>query len=241
MVSVVREGDALALARALDWICERAEQAETSAREALIAIVDALNREELRPSIQRLRENAADESLLALERLIRDPVRPSQSSRDAEGARVPERPQGQAAGGVEPRLLTLGERKFLARRPDRDTLQRLMSDTHPDVISRVLRNPRLTEDDVVRLAARRPGNRTVLAEIARATHWLRRSRVRVALLLNPATPPDIAVRIAGLLLRTELQLVARSAGVAASLRALCMEHLERRPPVAGSGNAGSVQ
>jgi hypothetical protein len=49
--------------------------------------------------------------------------------------------------------------------------------------------------------------------------------------MNPATPVEMALRIAGLLLRPELTLVAGSPGVSAALRALCREHLERRPPV----------
>jgi hypothetical protein len=53
----------------------------------------------------------------------------------------------------------------------------------------------------------------------------------MALVMNPATPAEIAARISGLLLRPELDRVARSPGVPASVRAVCIEHLERRPPV----------
>jgi hypothetical protein len=88
----------------------------------------------------------------------------------------------------------------------------------------------MTEDDVVRLAAKRPGLAAVLAEVARS-RWSHRPRVRIAIVLNPATPPEMALRITGLLLRPELELVARSPGVSAGLRAVCLEHLERRPPV----------
>jgi hypothetical protein len=129
------------------------------------------------------------------------------------------------------RPLTLGERKSLARRTDRDTMHRLLADSHPDVIRALLHNPRITEDDVVRLGAKRPGRGEVLAEVARSTKWSHSPRVRMALVMNPATPADIAVRIAGLLLRPELDRVARSPAVPASVRALCLEHLERRPPV----------
>src|SRR5579872_3834050 len=75
VVSVVRAWDPAVLARALDAVCERAEQAETAAREALLAIVDALNGEGMEEVVQRLREEAAQESLLALDRLIRYPSR----------------------------------------------------------------------------------------------------------------------------------------------------------------------
>jgi len=112
-------------------------------------------------------------------------------------------------------------------------MQRLLTDPHPDVIRRCLRNPRVTEDDVVRLAAKRPCQGDVLVEIARS-RWAHRPRVRLALVVNPSTPVEMALRIAGLLLRPELVLVARSPGVSSALRALCMEHLERRPPVEAS-------
>jgi hypothetical protein len=209
-------------AGALDVVCARAEQAEVAAREALIAVVDALNGEGMDEIVQRLREQAAGESLLALERL----VRPSPRSTPPGSASRPPR----APDFVPGRELTLGERKWLARRPDRETMQRLLADPHPEVIRRCLGNPRITEDDVVRLAAKRPGRREVLVEIARS-RWAHSPRVRVALVLNPATSEEIAVRIAGLLLRPELELVARSPGASALLRAVCLEHLERRPPV----------
>jgi hypothetical protein len=213
-------------ARVLDSVCERAEQAEATSRETLIAIVDALNREGMDDLLQRLREQAAGESLLALARLIRHPVDSiPASSVDTRRDRVPDLGRG--------RELTLGERKSLARRADRELMQRLLADPHPDVIRRCLRNPRVTEDDVVRLAAKRPCRGDVLIEIARST-WTHRPRVRLAVVMNPSTPVEMALRIAGLLLRPELALVAGSPGVSSALRALCMEHLERRPPVEAS-------
>jgi hypothetical protein len=229
VASVVRSSQVAVLARTLDALCERAEQAETAAREALLAVVDALNAPEMDEVVQRLREEAAGESLLALERLVRHPA---DGSRADGAAASPGQPLNDGRG----RPLTLGERKSLARRPDRDTMMRLLADPHPDVIHRLLRNPRVLEDDVVRLAARRPGRSDVLVEIARSTKWVHRPRVRMALVMNPATPTEIAARIAGLLLRHELELVAGSPAVPAPVRAVCVEHLERRPPVQGDSD-----
>jgi hypothetical protein len=228
VASVLRAWDPAVLARTLDAVCESAEQAEAAAREALLSIVDALNGHGMDELVQRLREEAAAGSLLALERLIRHPSKtlrpPAAGARQAEqNPRVPDDGKG--------RPLTLGERKFLARRPDRETMQRLLGDPHPAVIHRLLGNPRVLEDDVVRLAARRPGRPEVLAEIARSTKWVHRPRVRVALVMNPATPAEVAARIAGLLLRHELEQVAGAPAVPAMVRAVCLEHLGRRPPV----------
>ena len=227
VASVARAADPVELAAALDAICERAEQAENSAREVLLAVVDALNGEGMEGIVQKLREEAAGGSLLALERLIRHPVRGLREGapvvKDLAKAKVPDDGKG--------RPLTLGERKSLARRPDRETMQRLLADPHPAVIQRLLRNARVVEDDVVRLAAKRPGRGDVLAEIARSTKWVHRPRVRIAIVMNPATPSEIAARIVGLLLRPELAMVAESPGVPAAVRAVCLEHLQRRPPV----------
>ncbi len=230
VASVVRTWPLQALAHALDVVCERAEQAETASREALVAIVDALNAAGMDELVQGLREEAAGDSLLALERLVRHP------SRSLEPTAVTAARQRAAEWNGRP--LTLGERKSLARRTDRDTMQRLLGDPHPDVIRRCLRNRYVTEPDVIRLAARRPGRAEVLAEVARSD-WAHRPRVRLALVMNPSTPLELSGRIAGLLLRQDLLLVARSPAVPPGVRALCLEHLGRRPPVqAGEGTDG---
>ena len=135
-------------AQTLEIVCARAEQAEEAAREALIAIVDALNAEGQAPLVQRLRE-----------------------------------------------------------------------------------------EDVVRLAAKRPCRPDVLSEIARTPRWAHSPRVRMALVLNPDTPIELATGIVGLLMRQELRLVAETTLVSPGLRAICLEHLERRPPGAHGEDA----
>ena len=82
------------------------------------------------------------------------------------------------------RTLTLGERKALARRPTRKVMEKLFSDPHPSVIRTLLENPKVVEADVVRLAARRPGNPEVLAEVVRSPRWAHRLRVRISAARN---------------------------------------------------------
>lgn len=221
--SVLASSDVAALARELDLLCARAEQAEPAAREVLVALVDALQDPSLATVVQRLREEASGVPHLALERLVRHPVStPARALPDPDEDRVPDYGRG--------RPLTLGERKSLARRPDRVMTERLLRDPHPDVIRQLLANPRITEDDVLSLAARRPCRPDVLLAIVRAPRWAHRPRVRVALVLNPDTPTEVAAPLVGLLVRQELRLVASSTTVAPAVRALCLEHLERRPP-----------
>ena len=224
MRSILMRADVTDIAPVLDIVCARAEQAEESAREALVALVDALNHEACAAAVQLLREEALGFPHLALERLVRQPVSvlPPRDVPEPEDDRVPDYGRG--------RPLTLGERKSLARRPERNMMERLLRDPHPDVIRMVLVNPKVVEEDVLAVAARRPCRPDVLTEIARSPRWLHRPRIRMALVLNPDTPLEIAAPVAGLLMRHELRLVASSPTVAPAVRALCLEHLERRPP-----------
>jgi len=211
-------------AEALDDVCGAAEQAAPDAREFLVALVDLLAGDRGAHLAEKLREHAAQHSLLALGRLLR---RPASSSRlrSAEGAeaRVPDYGTG--------RTLTLGERKALARRPTRKTMEKLLADPHPAVIRTLLQNPKVVEDDVVRLAARRPNDPALLAAVAGNPRWAHRVKVRMAIVLNPDTPPAVAIPLLALLVRPELRLVADAAGLAPALRAAAHDLLMRRPPV----------
>lgn len=103
------------------------------------------------------------------------------------------------------RPLTLGERKSLARTWKRDVLERLLVDPHVDVVDLLLRNPRLTEDDVLRIVTGRRASAAVLELVLHARRWNVRPRVRRALLHNPRTPEPMALRLVGLCNRTELR------------------------------------
>jgi hypothetical protein len=211
------------VAEALDLVCAAAEQAEPDARELLVGVVDLLAERERLDLARALREEAAGRSLLSLARLIRRPMSSAPPSPLAvPSLRVPDYGMG--------RTLSLGERKALARRPTRKSLDKLLADPHPIVIRTLLANPKLIEDDVVRLAARRPGNPEVLAEIARSA-WSHRVRVRMTLVLNPDSPVDLTIPLLALLVRTELREVAGAAFLGPSLRVAAHDLLARRPPV----------
>lgn len=202
---------------ALEEVCKRAEAGEVDAKAVLFTLVDALSR--VPPDVRvRLRRDAIEADLFALERLLRGPT----PSTPPPSRNVPDYGKG--------RPLTLGERKSLARRPDRAMFDKLLADPHPDVIFRLLANPKLTESDVVRLAARRPTEAAVLEQVANTPRWVRSRRVRMALVCNPSCPEHIAARLTSLLLRGELEDVRNSPDVSPIVRQLCIEHLARRPP-----------
>jgi hypothetical protein len=127
---------------------------------------------------------------------------------DVTKATLPPPPPGSPS-----RELSLGERRSLARRPDRNSLEKLLLDPEPLVIRNLLHNPRLTEDDVLRLASRRPGRPEVLAEIYASRRWVCRSRIQLALILNPYNRSEIGLRLVPLLTGEALEQVARESNI----------------------------
>jgi hypothetical protein len=207
-------------AAVLNELCEKSEQLEPSAREAqhaLSLLIVGLGESEMIEALRRIAQSAR---LVSLERLLRRGPPPSIIS--SQEPAVPDYGVG--------RELTVGERRSLARRPNRKSLEKLLLDPHPLVIRQLLQNPKLTEDDVVRLVARRPPRAAVLSEIAHTPKWLSRRRVRLSTLFNPGSPPGLTVPLLGMCTRAELAEIV-SSDVPIVLRGTALELLERRPPV----------
>lgn len=218
------------IAIAFDGICGASEQADPVAREVLASLVTLIADPALAAHFATLRRLAEQHALLPLSRLLRRPplARGEPGAEDAPSAHV--------ATARDGRPLTLGERRALARLPSRAALDRVLLDPHPMVVRNVLGNPRLTEDDVLRLVARRPAVASAIAEVARHPSWSQRARLRMAILQNPGTPPDISVPLVRLLVRPELLRLLRSPDVPRVVRAAAKEMLERRPPVPERGD-----
>jgi hypothetical protein len=100
--------------------------------------------------------------------------------------------------------MSLGERKAKARTQDKEILGRLLFDPDSAVVHILLRNPRITEGDVLKLASKRPNRPGVLVEIADVGRWVIRSSIRRAIVLNPYSPSRLAVTLMPLMTIQEL-------------------------------------
>ncbi len=119
------------------------------------------------------------------------------------------------------RPVTLGERKSLARRHDRELIARVLRDPHPDVMRILLGNSKLTENDVLRLCARRPVASEVLREVFRNARWIVRYPIKLALVLNPYTPLDIGLQLIPLLHDQDRRRVMDAADLPPELHEAC--------------------
>lgn len=153
---------------------------------------------------------AREQHLLAL---AMQPIADTDSQAGPDAQRVPDFGKG--------RPLALGERKAIARRNDRNLIDRVLRDPHPDVIRILLGNPALTEPNVVRLCARRPVNGAVLREVFRNPRWIVRYPIKLTILLNPYAPVDICLQLAPLMTQPDLHRVLQAPDVATAVREAC--------------------
>ena len=124
--------------------------------------------------------------------------------------------------------MPLGVQKWKARSRDPDLLSRLALVPHPDVVSIWLANPRTTEAEVMRVAARRPAASVCLLEILRSNRWSSRSRLQEGLAQNPYLPSHVAAGLLHLLTTPLLEQVARSGVLHALVRETATEIVDRR-------------
>ncbi len=203
---------------------------DAKSRVALVrSLVPAIPEDELHELLRALveragmRESAAQVTLLALtEALGGDPR--------TEGEHVAENDTAYRADWGTGRTLTLGERKSMARRPDRRLLDCALRDGHPDVVAQLLVNPRLTEGDVARMCAAPTAQAGALRQVFAAPRWAVRPRVRRAIACNPNAPIEVALALVPMLARDELREVAGDSRIANAVRARAIEVLRRLPP-----------
>jgi len=168
--------------------------------------------------LEALYAAAAERGDDLLMRLLRTPT--SEASMVDPAAALP-----RAVGEIP-----LGVRRSLAKGTEKPMLEKLLLDPDVLVIRHLLENPRITEDDVIRIASRRPIPGSTLNEIARTPRWASRSRVRVSLARNPYCPTDVALRILGSLPFRELRELRGDATLHSEIRKHADDELARRDP-----------
>ena len=124
---------------------------------------------------------------------------PAQRKRGSGECLSPDPPEGDK---------TLGERRTLARSLDRLVITRVRRDPDPMVVRNLLKNPRLKEEDVVRIASTRPVRAQVLVDISQHRTWLNSPKVQLTLALNPFTPTYIVMALLPLLNLRDLREMA---------------------------------
>ena len=109
--------------------------------------------------------------------------------------------------------MKVGERLKLALKGNRDARSLLLKDSNRLIQRFVLKNPRLTEDEILMVARNRNVDSDLLREIGEHKTWLRNYPIRLGLVTNPKTPLTIALHLVIQLQERDLRFLAKSKNV----------------------------
>jgi hypothetical protein len=126
------------------------------------------------------------------------------------------------------RSLSQTEKLLMAVKADRSERAVLIQDNDPRVLLSVLRNPRLTVDEVVRIAKSSFINFNIIDVIMKTAQWMANLDVRLALIHNPKTPQQFGLRILPTLPDSEVRAIAR-AGTSMALKQAALRRTQGKP------------
>jgi hypothetical protein len=125
------------------------------------------------------------------------------------------------------RSLSQMEKILLAIKAERSERALLLQDNDPRVLLSLLRNPRVTVDEVSRLTRSSFLTYQIADVIMKAAQWMANLDVRLGLIQNPKTPPAFSLRILPTLPESEVRNIAR-AGTNMALKQAALRRLQGR-------------
>lgn len=206
----------------LDQVAAWSQLPHEHARESMLALAVLFARQRDSSWLWALHQTAKQHGLLHLERALRP------SAGGGAPISAAELPTPDYGGG---RVLSVGQRRTLARRPTRAVLEKLLNDPHPLVMRQLLQAKCLTEEHVMVLVTRRPAHCPTLDELLGSPRWIVRRRVRLSLILNPGTPHGMALPFVTTCPKEDLGLILEATTINATLRTVARELYLRLPPL----------
>lgn len=165
------------------------------------------------------------EKLLArlLERVVVE--QPKTAAAEDEGATSEDTPEKNRNAWDRVRALSQMEKILLAVKAERSERAMLLQDNDPRVLLSLLRNPRVTVDEVARLAKSSFLTYQIADVIVKTAQWMGNPDVRLGLVHNPKTPQAFALRILPTLPESEIKAIAR-AGTSMALKQAALRRLQ---------------
>lgn len=109
--------------------------------------------------------------------------------------------------------MTVNEKIKLALIGDAEARRLLIRDPSREVQMAIMKNPRLTESEVISIANSRSTSEEMVRAILSNRDWYKIYAVRLALVKNPKTPFSQAIRMVGGLASHDLKLLAKSKSI----------------------------
>jgi hypothetical protein len=111
----------------------------------------------------------------------------------------------------------VGEKIKMALTGDKEWRSILIKDSNKLVNGAVVKNPRITEQEILAIAKSVIQNDEILRVICQNKEWVKNANIRQALVLNNKTPLPVALRFMGFLTEKDLTGMARSKNISSVL------------------------
>lgn len=211
--------------------------AETGPEETAAVFIDDIEKVRAKPFIlESLRKNPN------VSRLIIEEMEKLLSAPPAEKA-PGQKPAGEAAealkkedhkGAGEENIyqivkdMSMGQKIKLALSGNKSARELLVKDANKIISIAVLKNPRITEDEVLKVANTKGTPEDLLRQIARNREWVKSYSIKMGMISNPKTPLAISIKLMDSLYENDLQKIAKSKNVPSVLASTARRKLDAK-------------
>ncbi len=159
-----------------------------------------------------------------------EPATPGDSAEADETAEPDDSGGEKAAASLWDRVraMTHLERRMLAPKAGRQERAILTQDSDSVVLNALLKNPRITIDEVVRVAKSAFITYQTVDVMMKTTQWNSNLDLRVALIHNAKTPQTFCMRILPTLPESEVRVISRGAATSMALKTAALKILQSR-------------
>lgn len=124
--------------------------------------------------------------------------------------------------------MNAGQKLKLALSGNKSARALLIKDSNKVISMSVLKNPRITEEEVQKVALTKGTNDDMLRHIARNSEWVKSYGIRVGILTNPKTPLTVSLKLLDSVYEKDLQAIAKSKNVPNTLASAARRKLDAK-------------
>jgi len=111
------------------------------------------------------------------------------------------------------RQMSVAEKIKYATRGNKEARAILIKDPSRIVVAAVIKSPKITEEEILKVAQNKQANDEAIRIITINKEWLKNYSIRLALVYNPKTPPGVALRLMPYLSKKDIRDLAGSKNV----------------------------
>ncbi|MBI1912442.1 MAG: hypothetical protein HYS21_10650 [Deltaproteobacteria bacterium] len=236
IIELHREDDAILIMAALNDGTDDATLkwlAESGPEEVITVIADDIARLKKKPFlIDALKKNPLASKLLIneVEGLMAKPIAPAPHTEQAptpkalvDEAAADDHNIYQAVKGM-----STGQKIKLALSGNKSAREYLIKDSNKIIALSVLKNPRITEDEVQRLISSKGTPEDLLRHVARNKEWLKNYSVKLGMVANAKTPLSISIKLLDHLYEKDLDKIGKSKNIPSVLASAARRKVEAK-------------